>query len=199
MRAVLLAVVVGLSLRTTSAAAQGGDPPHARNWVIPTLHGGGQLLLQRVGLSVLYGSAFTLDDPARAADSFARAWTTPPVFDPSRRVFEWDRDIFYLNVFGHGLMGSELYLRARQCGHGFLPSLLFTTGMSVAWEYVIEAWHAQPSAIDLVWTPLGGALIGEFRFAAWELAGTLPPTARRVVRAIVDPFGELERAAGSEC
>lgn len=199
MRALAVSLGLAVTLSGASALGQGTDPPHRSSWVIPTLHGGGQLLLQRVGLSVLYGSAFTLDDPARAAQSFGRAWTTPPLFDASRRVFEWDRDIFYINLFGHGLMGSELYLRARQCGHGFAASLLFTAGMSFAWEYLVESWHAQPSALDLAWTPLGGALLGEFRFVAWELAGRLPPTPRRVIRAIVDPFGELERGLGSDC
>lgn len=198
-RASIVALILAGPLGGAWGAAQGVERPRATSWVIPTLHAGGQLALQRVGLSVLYGSAFTLDDPTRAARSFARAWTTPPLFDDSRRVFEWDRDIFYINLFGHGLMGSELYLRARQCGHGFAASLLFTAGVSFVWEYVVEAWHAQPSALDLVWTPLGGALLGEFRYVAWELAGRLPPTPRRVVRAIVDPFGELERGLGSEC
>lgn len=183
------------------ARAQAPDPDgaHATTWAVPTLHAAGQLAIQRVGLSLLYGSAFTLDDPDKAARSFARAWTTPPLFDASRRVFEWDRDIFYINVFGHGLMGSELYLRARQCGHGFWASFFFTAAASFVWEYVVEAWHAQPSAIDLAWTPVGGALLGEFRFVAWELARRLPAVPRRVVRALVDPFGELERAAGTGC
>lgn len=192
-------MLMALSLAAGAAFAQPPERPHARSWVIPTLHAGGQLALQRVGLSLLWGSSFTLEHPDRAAQSFARAWTTPPLFDDTRRVFEWDRDIFYINVFGHGLMGSELYLRARQCGHGFWASFLFTTGASFVWEYVVEAWHAQPSAIDLLWTPVGGAVLGEFRFVAWELAGQLAPTPRRVIRAIVDPFGELERAAGTEC
>lgn len=196
MRATLAATVLSLTLHAGASHAQ---ERHAESWVIPTLHAGGQLVIQRVALSLLYANAFTLDDPDRAARSFARAWTTPPLFDASRRVFEWDRDIFYINVFGHGLMGSEIYLRARQCGHGFWASFLFTAGMSALWEYGIEAWHAQPSAIDLAWTPVGGALIGEFRLAAWELAGRLPPVPRRVVRVIVDPFGEMERALGTPC
>lgn len=196
MRGTLVATVLCLTLRATAAGAQ---ERHAESWVVPTLHAGGQLLLQRAALSLLYANAFTLDDPERAARSFARAWTTPPLFDASRRVFEWDRDIFYINVFGHGLMGSEMYLRARQCGHGFWASFLFTAGMSALWEYGVESWHAQPSAIDLAWTPIGGALIGEFRLVAWELAGRLPPVPRRVVRVIVDPFGELERGLGTPC
>jgi hypothetical protein len=45
----------------------------------------------------------------------------------------------------------------------------------------------------------GGALLGELRYVTWEAAGSLSRTARDVVRALVDPFGELERTLGADC
>ena len=33
----------------------------------------------------------------------------------SHRALEWDGDPWYVNTLGHGLFGSELYLRARMC------------------------------------------------------------------------------------
>lgn len=174
-------------------------PPHASSWLVPALHGAGLLLGQRVVESVLWTHAFSLEDGDRNAEHLRVAFTRPPAFDPHRDFFEWDGDRWTINVFGHGLMGSELYLRARQCRHGVAASLAFTAVSSVVWEYGVEVFNSRPSLNDLVWTPLGGALIGELRFVTWEVAASLPRGARAVVRALVDPFGELERALGTPC
>lgn len=209
----VLAVVApaGAWAQPVTAAAQPAEAPATRlvlpapgqsavrSWWVPTLHGVGLLGAQRVGASVLWSRAFALDDGAALARQFARAYTEPPKFDPGRRPFEWDGDWWVINVVGHGLMGSELYLRARQCGHGPWASLAFTAAASAAWEYLVEAWHVRPSALDLVWTPLAGMGLGELRRAVWRWAGGAPRAARVIVRAVVDPFGELERALGTRC
>jgi len=183
------------------AGAQSPPPPraHASSWLVPILHGSGLLLGQRVAAMRLWPHAFSLEDGTRNLDHLEVAYTQPPVFDPRRRLFEWDGDRWEINFFGHGLMGSELYLRARQCQHGFAASLAFTAAGSLLWEYGVEVWNSRPSVNDLLWTPLGGALIGELRFVTWELAASLSPTVRGIVRAVVDPFGELERALGTPC
>jgi len=193
----LAAACAALSLRGPELRAQ--EPPHATSWLVPALHGVGLLAAQRVGAMLLWRPAFSLEDGDRNLRFLRLAYTEPPTFDASRRPFAWDGDRWQINLVGHGLMGSELYLRARQCGHGALPAIAFTAAASAVWEYGVEVYNARPSANDLVWTPLGGALLGELRFVTWELAGGLPRGARAVLRAVVDPFGELERALGAPC
>ncbi len=188
-----------LPAQTTLAEPALTARPHAESWLVPTLHGVTLLAAQRVGAMLLWPRAFSLEDGDRNLRFLREAYTMPPKFDPSRRFFEWDGDRWTINLVGHGLMGSELYLRARQCGHGALASLAFTFAASAVWEYAVEVYNARPSANDLVWTPLGGALLGEMRLVTWEAAASLPRVWRHVVRAVVDPFGELERAAGSPC
>lgn len=95
------------------------------------------------------------------------------------------------NTLGHGALGSEFYLSWRRCGHGPLASALGAAGATVVWEYGVQAWQARPSAIDLVWTPVVGALVGEAR---WQVMRAFP-----VLSPVVDPLGALERALGSEC
>lgn len=194
-----IALAACLFVASTGAAAQTPERPHETSWLVPTLHGAGLLLGQRAAAMLIWQHAFSLEDGDRNLEHLRVAYTQPPVFDPDRRLFEWDGDRWEINFFGHGLMGSELYLRARQCGHGFAASLAFTAVSSAVWEYGVEVWNSRPSANDLVWTPLGGALIGELRFVTWEMAGSLPRAARGIVRAVVDPFGELERALGTPC
>lgn len=173
--------------------------PRASNWLVPALHATGLFAAERVGAMLLWRHAFSLEDGDRDLRFLREAYTRPPVFDARRRLFEWDGDRWSINLWGHGIMGSELYLRARQCGHGGLASMAFTAAASAVWEYGIEVWNSRPSLNDLVWTPLGGALLGEMRFVVWEAAATLPRGWRTVVRVLMDPFGELERAAGTPC
>jgi hypothetical protein len=192
-------VSIGAALAVWSSKLPAQERPHRTSWLVPTLHGVGLLAAQRVGAMLLWRRAFSLEDGDRNLRYLRMAYTQAPTFDPSRRWFEWDGDQWSINFVGHGLMGSELYLRARQCGHDPLPALAFTAAASVVWEYGVEVYNARPSANDLLWTPLGGALLGELRFVTWELAARLPRGARRALRVLVDPFGELERALGTPC
>lgn len=169
------------------------------SWTSPILHGAGQLALQRVGAMLLWRDAFSLSDGTRDLAFLRDAYTKPPLFEPHKRLFEWDGDRWQINVIGHGLMGSELYLRARTCGQTPLASLAFTAIASATWEYAIEVWNARPSVNDLIWTPLAGMALGELRFVLWSGAGRWAPAPRAIVRAVVDPFGSLERWIGTRC
>lgn len=192
-----LALCLSLSSLPLTAGAQ--RRAREESWLVPSLHAVGLLTTQRVAAMLVWRHAFSLEDTDRDLRFLREAYTSPPLFDPRRRFFEWDGDRWSINLWGHGFMGSELYLRARQCGHGFAASIAFTAAASAVWEYGVEVWNAHPSLNDLVWTPLGGALIGELRFVTWELAERLGRVPRTILRAVVDPFGELERAAGSPC
>ena len=164
-------------------------------------HTAGVLLGMRLGAAVLwpgdYGPAALGNAPAHLREAVSR----PPVFRTDRSLLESDGDPWTINVLGHGLFGSEVYMRSRQCGGGPLEAFAWTAGAAIAWEYALEGTAKRPSGIDLAWTPVvGGLVLGELRFRAHRaLGGDTPEAVRRVVRAVLDPLGSLERAAGTRC
>jgi hypothetical protein len=166
---------------------------------VPLAHTGAVLLGMRVGLSVLWPSHF---DPLRfdaGLQGLRAAYTRPPEFLPGRPLLESDGDPLVLNTLGHGLFGAEVYGRTRACGHAPGVALLTTAAASTTWEYVLEAPYQRPSALDLVWTPLVGSLLGEGRFQLQQALrlGASPRARvgglRGVLLWVVDPLGEVER------
>jgi hypothetical protein len=161
-------------------------------------HAGGVLLGMRLSAGLIWPKAY---DPTRIEEERGQlrlAYTRPPELRSDRSLLESDGDPAWLNTIGHGLFGSEIYGRTRQCGHGPLAAFLATTAASVVWEYGLEAPHKRPSAIDLVWTPLVGGVLGEgrFRFHRWLKARGSAPW----LLFLVDPLGEGERRiARSRC
>ncbi|OLD07782.1 MAG: hypothetical protein AUG04_05870 [Deltaproteobacteria bacterium 13_1_20CM_2_69_21] len=158
------------------------------------LHAAGTLGAMRLSASILWPQAY---DPTRLRDQLrglGRAWSTMPEFRRDRPLFGSDGDPWTINVFGHGLFGSEIYARTRQCGHGIAASAAAVATTSFLWEYVVEAPYKRPSGVDLVWTPLGGAVFGELRFQLWRwLRGDPSNPVKSVLFIATDPFGELER------
>ncbi|WP_394826281.1 DUF3943 domain-containing protein [Pendulispora albinea] len=164
-------------------------------------HASALLIGVRFAEVYLYPEPFADGKPEHIFERYRDTFTKPPIFDSDKPFFRWDGDPLAINVVGHGLMGSELYLRARTCHFGWAGSLAFAIGGTVTWEYLFEGNGVRPSALDLVYTPLGGALIGEARYLAFRGAQSLQsPLARSILSALVDPFGELERhAMASPC
>lgn len=123
-----------------------------------------------------------------SAEHFADAWTRPPV---------WDTDGVIANYVLHPIMGAEAYLSVRNRGYGPFESFLFSTGVSVAWEYVFEAWVEQPSGQDLLVASPVGSLLGELRFqlrrgvARWN-----PSLGRDTLLVLLDPVEALHRYVG---
>jgi hypothetical protein len=170
----------------------------APNVVVPIVHDVALLTVMRVSASVLWPDPFSRTEHFGA--HYEEAFTKPPRFDGDRSAFRWDGDSVFINVVGHGLFGSELYLRARQCRLGVLGGLAFAVAGSTLWEYGLEANGVRPSAQDLVYTPLMGLALGEGRYAVHRAAAGIDSAVLRgLVRGIVDPFGELERLAGTPC
>lgn len=166
--------------------------------VIPLAHATALMTVMRVT------EAFLWPDPFARTENFAahhaEAFTKPPIFDSARSAFEWDGDPWYVNTIGHGLFGSELYIRARTCHMPWYGALAFAAASSTVWEYAFEANGVRPSVFDLLYTPLSGMLLGEARYVAWRAAqGVRSPALRGTLRALVDPFGEAERALGTPC
>lgn len=184
-------------LVVAAAAVEPEVPPTEALWVPPIVHATGLFVVMRTTEAVLWPNPFA-ESPREWPRHWGEAFGKPPLFDTSRRAFEWDGDRWTINVLGHGLLGSELHLRARTCGASVVEALLFTTAASAAWEYVFEGNGVRPSALDLVYTPLAGLVLGEARFWAFRAVAGSSKTTRSVVRAIVDPLGQLERLA-SKC
>jgi len=171
--------------------------PHP-DLMVPLAHVVTLMTVMRVTESFIWPDPFAR--PQGFGAHYEEAFTRPPVFDSSRRFFEWDGDPWYINSLGHGLFGSELYMRARTCRIPWYGALAFAAASSAVWEYAYEANGVRPSALDLVYTPLSGMLFGEARYMTWRAAQNInSPTLRATVRALVDPLGEAERALGTGC
>jgi hypothetical protein len=148
------------------------------------------------GAALIWPESFSPAAGAGSTAQFSRSWTNAPDYHRAANAFESDGDPWWLNGLLHPIYGSEMYIAARGWGHGPLVAGLFTALSTMIWEYVVEAWFKQPSAIDLFWTPLSGILLGELRYQGWLAAkgGIESPGARRLVMVLLDPLGELERA-----
>jgi hypothetical protein len=133
------------------------------SWVVPSAHALGLMTGMRIGAAILWPEPFADTSLQRMGESYERAYTTWPRWDSQRDFFEWDGDPWPVNAIGHGLFGSELFLRARTCGQGVLPALGFT---ALGWKLASRVSHH---------------------------------TWRGVLQAVLDPFGEFERALGTPC
>lgn len=123
-----------------------------------------------------------------SADHFVDAWTKPPV---------WDTDGVIANYVLHPIMGAEAYLTVRNRDYGPLESFLFSTAVSVGWEYLFEAWVERPSAQDLLVTSNIGSLQGELRFQMRRrIARWNPSVGRNALLILVDPVEALHRYVG---
>lgn len=167
------------------------QPSHLK-WLIPSAHAAGVLLASRVGAGLIWPDGFSVAD-ARFS-TFKQAWTRPPLFREDEAFFEWDSDGWPINALGHGLMGSEIYLRHRQARFSLATAAAMTLIWTAVWEYLIEAPHKRPSSVDLVWTPAGGLLLGEARHELFCWVRQMRrSTWRGVLLYVIDPIGQLER------
>jgi hypothetical protein len=123
-----------------------------------------------------------------STNQFVEAWTRPPA---------WDTDGPVANYVLHPIMGAEAYLTVRNRGYGPLTSFLFSTGVSVGWEYLFESWAERPSAQDLLITSNVGSLQGELRFQIRRrIARWSPSVGRDALLVLVDPVEALHRYIG---
>ncbi|MGC4092230.1 MAG: DUF3943 domain-containing protein [Polyangiaceae bacterium] len=183
------------------APARAPEPaPQRFELGVPLAHTAGLFLTMRMTEAVLWPNPFADTRPRVWFQHYGEAFGKPPLFDSSARAFEWDHDRWTINVLGHGLLGSELYYRPRRCGASPLGALAFAVGATVAWEYAFEGNGVRPSALDLVYTPLSGLLLGEGRYWGYTLSrGVSNRTLRGALQLLFDPLGEIERSLGSDC
>jgi Domain of unknown function (DUF3943) len=180
--------------------SDGPATPRAVELRTPVLHALGLMTTMRVTEAYLWPHPFAETSRFELSRHYRDAFSKPPVWDWSQPLFRQDGDRWYINVIGHGAFGSELYLRARSCGHAPWQALAFTTLASGAWEYGFEANGVRPSGLDLMFTPAAGLVLGEARYAGWRGArGLKRGPLRAALQLLFDPFGELERALGAPC
>lgn len=193
---------------TPPAATPSGTPPatlpvpadSAPRLTVPIVHALALMSAMRLSEAYLWPRPFAETNPATLSLHYHEAFSLPPRWDGSRPLFQEDGDRWQINVLGHGLFGSELYLRARTCRLAPWQALLFTGLASATWEYGFEANGVRPSALDLTFTPAAGLVLGESRYQAWRAARQLDPgPLRTTLSALLDPLGDLERALGSPC
>jgi len=154
----------------------------------------------RLSEAYLWPSPFAETGRLELGQHYYEAYSRRPLWNSSLPLFEEDGDRWQINVVGHGLFGSELYLRARTCHAAPWQALLFAGLASATWEYGFEASGVRPSALDLTFTPAAGFVLGEARFVVWRATRRLDSgPLRSTLAALVDPFGELERGLGTPC
>jgi Domain of unknown function (DUF3943) len=75
----------------------------------------------------------------------------------------WDNDSPLINYVGHPYFGGVYYQVARKSGYDQWNSFVYSALMSTFyWEYGLEAFAEIPSIQDLVVTPVGGWIYGEW-------------------------------------
>ena len=183
------------------AGAPVGDADTRRpSLSVPIVHSLALMTGMRLTEAYLWPTPFASTDRVTIARHYHKAFSQPPLWDSSLPLFREDGDRWQINVIGHGLFGSELYLRARTCRMQPWQALLFTGVASATWEFGIEASGTRPSALDLAYTPLAGLVLGEARFLTWRAARTISSRPlRTTLSALLDPLGDLERALGTPC
>ena len=77
---------------------------------------------------------------------------------------QWDHDKWYVNYLFHPYWGATYYIRARERGFDKLESFIYSTALSVVYEFGVEALFEQPSYQDLIITSTVGTLLGMYVF-----------------------------------
>jgi hypothetical protein len=116
---------------------------------------------------------------------------------------QWDSDDFILNYVLHPYWGAAYYVRARERGYDEVASFWYSAAMSAAFEFGVEALFEEPSLQDIIITPVGGIIVGEYfmdlrhRTAALYEPGEEMAWRHRAVLALTDPVGALNRTVQS--
>jgi hypothetical protein len=112
------------------------------------------LIISPESISKWDRSTFSVEN---CLNNLKRAYNEPPVID---------NDSWVINYIGHPYQGGYFYNAVRSQNASILQSSLFCFGHSMLWEYFTEAFYEQPSAQDLVVTPIAGVVLGELAHRA---------------------------------
>ena len=111
-----------------------------------------------LGENILSNTLLYLANRYIAQEAWARV-TPASMWENLTGPWEWDRDEYFTNQFGHPYQGSIYHAAARSNGFSFYEAILFDAFGSVSWELFFET--NAPSINDLISTTLGGAALGE--------------------------------------
>ena len=89
-------------------------------------------------------------------------------WDENVNDFRMDTDMWAVNYIGHPYFGGVYYVRARERGFDRQGSFWFAVTLSTMFEFGTEAFFEQPSVQDMIFTPVGGAIVGEYFMTARE-------------------------------
>lgn len=110
-----------------------------------------------------------------------------------------DKDDWAINYIGHPYFGSVYYVRARQRGLERQDSFWYAAVMSTLYEYGIEALFEPVSIQDMIFTPVGGAILGEYLMLGREKmkrnisARGHATMSDKVLLFMTDPFGTINK------
>jgi hypothetical protein len=111
-------------------------------------------------ISLLPNDISKWDDSKYDSEKVLKGW-----YDNVRAGPVWDDDKWYLNIIGHTYFGGVYYQAARKSGYNQWNSFTYSALMSTFYyEYGIEALAEVPSIQDLVITPIGGWIYGEWAY-----------------------------------
>lgn len=165
-----------------------------KNAVIPFVRIAALESIMVVASAALWPESYSPLKTGKNWKQFKESWTNPPNYVYDTNILGSDGDWWYFNLLAHGILGSELYLAARDWGYRPVTAGLFAIYTSFVWEYMVEGWFRLPSTVDLFWTPLAGILIGELRFLGVKAAYKIKnQRVSLLVRIMLNPLGELER------
>jgi len=105
----------------------------------------------------------------------------------------WDQDAYVVNYVLHPYWGATYYVRGRERGFSRPQSFFFSAGLSLLYEYGLEALFEPPSYQDIFITPVLGSLIGEFWF--WGVRQNIKTKSgpltwqNKTVLVLTDPLG----------
>jgi hypothetical protein len=157
------------------------------------------LSYQLVTIGILYvlpESISNWDDEQKEEYSLSTWWEN--VTNP-----QWDDDVYWLNYLAHPYWGAAYYVRARERGFDERSAFWYSAAMSAAFEFGAEALFEQPSLQDLVVTPVGGVILGEYFMGlrARTLDSYAPGEEMRfgdrALLALTDPLGAINRQVQS--
>ncbi|NGP54341.1 DUF3943 domain-containing protein [Thioalkalivibrio sp. XN8] len=204
----LAALLLGLTLLSPSPSHAAQEPALATNGEVlsagPDRQGlrrdSAFLLSYQVGtvafLYVLPESVTNWTDEDRSEYGLGKWWDN--IRNP-----QWDSDDFYLNYVLHPYWGAAYYVRARERGFDEYASFWYSFAMSSAFEFGVEALFEEPSLQDIVVTPVGGIILGEYfmdlrdRTEALYDPGEEMAWRHRAMLVLTDPIGALNRQVQS--
>lgn len=154
-------------------------------------------LLYQVGVvTVLYFSPESISkwSTQQKNGNVFRKW------DDNVNSLQRDHDNWEINYIGHPYFGAVYYTRARNRGFSREQSLGYATAMSTLYEYGIEAMFEPASVQDLIFTPVGGAVLGEyFMIGRQKILNRIDATGEKtwadsVALFFIDPLGTINKS-----